>query len=147
MVVIVLALRRHLEPAVLVAAVVVAALVFGITNTFLPAVDAYFTARNTARALEQKAANRPVYVYGVRSAWRYGLDYYLHRQLPEWAGRKYGVVVTSDAGVLELAHQGYGVNDITRPAPDVAILVLEPPAFGGSERAADAVIRSSLVRP
>ena len=84
-VVVVLARRKHPRAALL-------AIVFSITSIveianfkILPRVESQFSSRPLARELlRADPSGEDVGVYDIPRAWHYGLNFYLHRDLPEW---------------------------------------------------------------
>ena len=127
------ALRRRAWLSIALAASLVAAFVLGLTTMVVPPLDAYFTARNAAAAVRRAAAARPIFVYQLHYAWRYGLDYYFEGVLPEWQTGETGVVVASEAGVRDLVLRGYLVRQLDRPSRGVVIVDLEPRAIRGAD--------------
>jgi len=66
-----------------------------------------------------------VSVYEMHRAWRYGMNYYMHAELPEWsAERPTDYVVTSEAGLRDL--QAKGLRLEPRQVSKRAMIVRRP---------------------
>jgi len=122
-----LALLRWATTALLASALLVAALVEGTNRRVLPQLDAHLSPRTAARAA-QAQPNETIAVYRVQRAWRYGLNFYLRRELPEWSPQspRPGWVYTSAAGLTELERQGIRFTVFARSSPQAVLVRLEP---------------------
>lgn len=80
-----LALAGRLRPAVLLDAALATTLLVGANTAILPSTDPFLTARAAARATTRDALDVDrVSTLEISRSWRYGLDFYLGRELPEW---------------------------------------------------------------
>ncbi len=132
-----LGLTRLPGAALLAATVLMAVMVEGANRRALPQLDAYVSARAAARAGQARAADS-LSVYRLRRAWRYGLNFYLHRELPEWSPQSSlpGWVYTTAAGLAELERQGVGVAVAERASPQAWLVrVFSLPEASGTRRA------------
>lgn len=105
-------LRRGML-AVACAAVAMAAAAGAVTRGVLPAMDAQISPRAVARALTEShgATAQQVAVYQLHRAWQYGMNYYLHAELPEWSPEHdTAFIVTSEAGLRDLRARGVAVS-------------------------------------
>jgi 4-amino-4-deoxy-L-arabinose transferase-like glycosyltransferase len=85
-VVTILAFRSRPATAVLCLALVVAGGVAIADFTVLPSLDTQISSRALATILAQKGVSADnVSIHELPRAWKYGLDYYFNRDLPEWA--------------------------------------------------------------
>ena len=114
--------------ALLSAAVLMAVLIEGTNQRALPQLDAYLSPREAARAGQSRAAPDKIFVYRVHRAWRYGLNFYLRRELPEWNPQapRPGWVYTSSAGLAELQRQGERITVVQRSSPQALLVRVGP---------------------
>ena len=99
-------------------AVATVALAFSISiaylnATMLPHLDPLLSPRALAHRVQEDRAADSVSVYQLHRAWNYGLDYYLDRDLPEWAPGEFvgpALVVTNDSGIEALRDQDLSVE-------------------------------------
>lgn len=111
--------------ALALSAVVTAGLVLGIHQRVLPRLDAQLTPRAAARIALRESEARPVRVHQVHRAWHYGLNFYFRRDLPVWLeGQMDGVIITSDAGLLDLLARGYRVRATERPSGRAIVVTI-----------------------
>ncbi len=93
----------------LMAALLLAVLVEGANWRVLPRLDPQVSPRAAAGALlVRQGATGSLSVFGLQRAWKYGLDFYLHREVPEWTPDlpPSGWVYTTPAGLAELIQYG-----------------------------------------
>ncbi|HEX2710935.1 MAG TPA: glycosyltransferase family 39 protein, partial [Candidatus Acidoferrales bacterium] len=92
---------RRPAAGALAAALLMAGLVEGLNRNVLQQLDAHLSPRAAARAGRSHAAADPISVYRVHRAWRYGLNFYLRRELRDWTPQstRPGWVYTSAAGL------------------------------------------------
>lgn len=119
---------RRPAAGVLVAALLMAGLAEGVNRNVLQQLDAHLSPRAAARAGQSHAPADPILVYRVHRAWRYGLNFYLHRELPEWTPQspRPGWLYTSAAGLMELERQGIHPAIVERSSPQAILVRLEP---------------------
>ena len=122
-----LALSRKQVAAVVTAALFVAFLVSMSTALLVPRLDARISPRATARAvLRDCGREAALATYDLPRAWRYGLDFYARREIPEWTpGGRYACIVANSAGTAELKRLGVNPLAETRISPEATILRLE----------------------
>ncbi len=128
LVIAVLGLRRP-AAALLVAAALMTGLVEAANQRALPRLDKYVSPRVAARAGQippWTAEN--ISVYRLRRAWRYGLNFYLHQELPDWTPRsaRPGWVYTNDEGFAEIQRQGVKCFVAARGSPQASLVRVEP---------------------
>ncbi|HJY88553.1 MAG TPA: glycosyltransferase family 39 protein [Candidatus Acidoferrales bacterium] len=115
-------------PALLAAAVLTAGMVEAVNRQALPQLDTYLSARTAAQAAQAlPGPTDNVFVYNVRRAWRNGLNFYFHQELPDWTpqiGRP-ARVFTDATGVAELERQGYVVRFLERGSPQALLVEVE----------------------
>lgn len=83
-----------------------------LTWRVLGRLDAYTSARQAARSVGGEPANENLYVYQVRRAWEYGLEFYQKKKLPEWRedAALPSWVFTTRAGIAEMEKAGRAVR-------------------------------------
>ena len=127
-------------------AVATVALAFSISiaylnATMLPHLDPLLSPRTLARRVQENSAAASVSVYRLHRAWDFGLDYYLKRDLPEWAlGEAVlpALVATNDSGIEALREQGVSVEvleHVSREGVLVRVRVSRPAPASASARA------------
>jgi 4-amino-4-deoxy-L-arabinose transferase-like glycosyltransferase len=85
-VIVVLAFKSRPGEALLFVALFVTVTVEIANFALLPGLDKQFSARQLAgEILKTDPSGGNVAVYRLPSAWKYGMDFYLNRDLPEWA--------------------------------------------------------------
>jgi 4-amino-4-deoxy-L-arabinose transferase-like glycosyltransferase len=122
--------------ALLAAAVLTAALIEGANRRILPQLDTYISPRAAARAGQiQLGAAENLSVYRLRRAWHYGLNFYLHRNLPEWTPQSPhpAWLYTSSAGLSELERMGtrFAVTEGSSPEALLVRVLGVPDTSGG----------------
>ena len=122
-----LAIRRKGLPVVWVSAVSVALLVGGIGKMLLPVLDPQISLRAAAySALNLSKDTSRIRVYEISRAWQYGVNYYLAREIPEWAPQQRRVwVITNDAGASELRRLGVHAVEEQRISRQATVLHIE----------------------
>jgi len=72
-------------------------------------VDAQYSARGVlaANAMSSQPASSAVFVHDVPRGIQFGLNFYLHRELPIWQKGDNGLVFTSSKGQAELMQEGF----------------------------------------
>lgn len=124
-----LALRRRPAAALLAGAALMAGLVEAANRRALPRLDKYLSPRVAARALQNPpGAAENISAYRLRRAWGYGLNFYLHQELPDWTPQsaRPGWVYTNDEGVKQLQRQGVKCFVTVRGSPQVLLVRVEP---------------------
>lgn len=115
---------RKPAAALIVSALLTAGLIGGVSE-LLPQIDPRLSARKAARAaqvLPDAAEN--VSAYHLHRTWHYGLNFYLHRALPEWTPESAGPawVYTSATGLAELRRQRIPFDVINDFSPQAILL-------------------------
>lgn len=101
-------LRRGIF-TVAVSALAIAAAAGALNRFILPHMDGQISARAVASVLPPSPQKEMSYVsvFRLHRAWHYGLNYYMHREIPVWSpAQDTQYIVTSDAGLTELQEQG-----------------------------------------
>ena len=80
----VLALWRRTMGAVVLTAFLLAMQLWWVTARTPKYFAHYISAREAARGVGGEPARENVYVYKVHRAWKYGLEFYQRKELPEW---------------------------------------------------------------
>jgi 4-amino-4-deoxy-L-arabinose transferase-like glycosyltransferase len=110
-------------------AVVMAALVIGITTNALPRLDPYLSARQAARlTAEHTGASDPVFVLGTNRALQFGLEYYLDRRVPDWTAEapKPAWVWTTSSYTADLQRMGLRCTIVRTISQDAWLVRMEP---------------------
>jgi 4-amino-4-deoxy-L-arabinose transferase-like glycosyltransferase len=104
--------------ALAVSSVALAGFVTATSFGVLPRIDAHLSPRTAAQLAGDDGA--PLYVFRLHRAWHYGLNFYLHQELPVWESNKAPArIYTTRAGLAELEKLGVRftvVRDVTRQA-------------------------------
>jgi 4-amino-4-deoxy-L-arabinose transferase-like glycosyltransferase len=80
-----LSVIKRLKAASWLVVVTIAVLLEVATRSVLPGLDSMYSARSVAqRVFVADPSGEGVSVHQIPGAWHYGLNYYLHRELPEW---------------------------------------------------------------
>jgi 4-amino-4-deoxy-L-arabinose transferase-like glycosyltransferase len=98
--------------ALLASVLTMAALVEGVSLFALPALDHFLSPRAAAEGgVQLTASPADLTTFRLSRAWKYGLDFYFHRELQEWTPQapRPCWVYTSDAGVVELEQEGFSM--------------------------------------
>jgi 4-amino-4-deoxy-L-arabinose transferase-like glycosyltransferase len=107
-----LALSRKQAGAIVLSSLLVVSLMFCSTRLLLPPLDSAISPRATARALASYCGSSAnIATYGLPRAWRYGLNFYAQRDIPEWTpGGNYVCIVTNDAAQEDFEQLALGVE-------------------------------------
>jgi 4-amino-4-deoxy-L-arabinose transferase-like glycosyltransferase len=111
-------------------AVLMAGLVEGINLRIVPLIDHEVSPRAAAQAIQKELrTGENVSVYRLHRAWHYGLNYYLHRELPAWPPDSttalHGMVVAPAAGVSEMQSAGVKFRVLARVSQPAVIVRVE----------------------
>ena len=104
---------RRESLAVATVALAFATAIAYLNAAMLPHLDPLLSPRALARHLQENGAADSVSSYRLHRAWDFGLDYYLKRDLPEWAPGEAvlpALVATNDSGIEALREQGVSVE-------------------------------------
>jgi len=121
-------MRRRPAAALLAAAALMTGLVEAANQRALPRLDKYVSPRVAARAVQiPPGTAENISVYRLRRAWRYGLNFYLHQELPDWTPRsaRPGWVYTNEEGFAELQRQGVKCFVAARDSPQALLVRVE----------------------
>lgn len=119
---------RHVWAALAVSGLLFAGLVEVANLRFLPQLDPYLSARTAAEAsvssLESPAS---LSAFRLERDWRYQLNFYLGRELPEWAAQPGGPawVFTNAAGLAELEHEQARILFLEKLSPEILLVRVE----------------------
>jgi hypothetical protein len=74
----------------------------------------------------ERAAN--TYSFKLQRSWQYQLNFYLHREIPEWGPAVGGeaTVVTSEKNLLELERNAQIIAVISKVSPQAEVVVVRP---------------------
>jgi 4-amino-4-deoxy-L-arabinose transferase-like glycosyltransferase len=123
-----LAWARKSRAALLGLALLMAGLVARAALVTLPRLDPYLSARPAARITAQiLGAEAPVSIFGVDRYLEFGLDYYLQRSVPQWAGAptRPAWIWTTATRAAELQRQGLRFTVLQMVSRDAWLLRLE----------------------
>ncbi len=124
-----LGLSQRPTAALLAAAVLMAGLVEAANRRVLPQLDPFLSPRAAARAAPASpGAAESLSVYRVHRAWHHGLNFYLHRELPQWSPQSPhgGWLYTNAQGLAELQRQGRRILLVEHGSPQALLVRLEP---------------------
>jgi 4-amino-4-deoxy-L-arabinose transferase-like glycosyltransferase len=115
----VLGSRGRIAAALLTNAALVAALVGAANWGVLPALDTYLSARASANAAAPAIGGGAVDAYKIHDAWKYGLEYYLGRAMPEWTPAESMpiLVFTNEGGCRDIQRRGMICDALQKTAP------------------------------
>ncbi len=118
---------RKYRASLALASLLMAALIAGVNLRVAPQIDKDLSPRAAAHTIQAEAkGGEQLSVFRLHRAWHYGLNYYLHHELPEWQPGSRGirpeVVVTSEAGRAELESSGVKFRVISRDSKQAVIL-------------------------
>jgi hypothetical protein len=125
--------REHL--AVATVALAFAGVVLYLNAVMLPQLDPLLSPRTVARRVQEASAPDRVSMYRLHRAWDFGLDYYLHRELPEWAPDEFvgpALVVTNEKGVDQLRNHDVSVQVLHHDSREGILVRLTPTASPSS---------------
>jgi len=113
----VLAFMSRPAAAIMSLALFVAAGIIVANFTVLPDLDSQISSRSLAKILAQKGISAEnLSVHELPRAWKYGLDYYFNRDLPEWAPRTSEPRwILSWSGIDPESQRQYKLDDIEMP--------------------------------
>ena len=98
---------------------------------FLPQLDPALSARTAAEAMASSAEVREALLaYEIPRDWRYGLAFYLGREIQEWTPQVTGPawVCTTPAGANELVRFGETIRFLEEVSPEILLVRVERPA-------------------
>ncbi len=118
---------RKYQASLGLAAVLVASLIAAINLRVAPQIDKDLSPRTTAQLIQAEAkTGEDIKAFHLHRAWHYGLNYYLHGEVPEWKPASWGerpaIVVTSEAGVKELVAWQVKFRIVRRVSPQAVII-------------------------
>ena len=124
------AMLRRTHVALLLSVVVV---LFLLTFTYVSAarLDAQLSARFSAAQIPPERAS-VTYSYKLQRAWQYQLNFYLHREIPEWNPEVAGeaVVVTNQKHLAELRAHAEIVSVISDRSSQAEVVTVRPKVSG-----------------
>jgi len=122
LVVALLGVLRRPRLGVLLVAVLTAALVEAANRRVLPQLDPYLSPRTAARA--RAGAAEDLAVFDLRREWRFGLNFYFHRELPDWNPQapRHAWLYTNVAGVAGLERLGVRFTVVERTSPEAMLV-------------------------
>ncbi len=124
----ILALARGVRAGIATAAVLVVILGMGANAVLLPKLDPFLSARAVVRATPEEIRKAPnLFAFHVNRSWKYGLDFYLHRELMPWEPSAASPcwVWTDAETAAELFEQSPRWSVVTRAASGPWLLRLE----------------------
>jgi 4-amino-4-deoxy-L-arabinose transferase-like glycosyltransferase len=79
-----------------------------ITREVLPDLEPLFSARSHAAFMRNDQHPERIFTYGLTRSWNYGLAFYFHRELPEWAPNdpEAALVLTTPGGLAAIEKLG-----------------------------------------
>ena len=118
---------RRFRAALWVAAFSIAVFAAGAEWRLLPLLDAQFSPRAAAySALHSSYDFSRIRVYGISRAWHYGVNFYLAREIPDWAPQwGHTWVITNDGGGDELRRMGIRPLEEQRISRQATVLHIE----------------------
>ena len=120
-----LALARRPCAGVVVSCLLFAGLAEVGSLRFLPQLDAALSARAPAEVLASSAEVRQnLLAFEVPRDWRYGLDFYLGREIQDWNPQVTGPawVCTTPAGVNQLVRSGETIRFLEKLSPEILLV-------------------------
>jgi hypothetical protein len=124
----VLALAGRTRAGVAGAAALSAILMAAVQVQVVPRVDAYVSARTAAKTTPAEARGAAdLAIFGMDASWRYGLNFYLQRELPEWkpgAARPTWIWTTA-GGAARLEQQGLPYAAVSQIGREAWLMRLE----------------------
>ena len=122
-----LGFQRRARAALLLAALCVTCVMGLATTRTLSWMDHLLSARAAARALKaQPGALHNVYAFRLHRAWRFGLNFYMEYELPEWMPEtpRPTWVFTNSAGAAEFERRSLRVSLVDRTSPQALLLIV-----------------------
>ncbi|MDQ1407908.1 MAG: hypothetical protein QOG55_3537 [Acidobacteriaceae bacterium] len=107
--------------------VVLALFLLNLVYVSFSKLDAQLSARNCARQIGiERAAN--TYSFKMQRSWQYQLNFYLHREIPEWGSDNAGeaTVVTNKKNLAELEKSGQIITVVSEVSPEAEVVVVRP---------------------
>ena len=123
---------RRESLAVATVALAFATAIAYLNATMLPHLDPLLSPRALARHVQENGAADSVSSYRLHRAWDFGLDYYLKRDLPEWAlgdAVLPALVATNDSGIEALREQGVSVEILEHVSREGVLVRVSRPAI------------------
>jgi 4-amino-4-deoxy-L-arabinose transferase-like glycosyltransferase len=116
--------RGQLRAAVAVSALGVTLTLWQLNAVLLPRLDPLISSRTAAHDAANVADGAPIHAFDLHRTWQYGLEYYLHQQVPEWNSREPGgsIVITTDRGMRTMQVRGASLR-VLRRVSDNAVVV------------------------
>jgi 4-amino-4-deoxy-L-arabinose transferase-like glycosyltransferase len=120
-----LAFVKRPWPAFIACLLLTAGMVEGINQMLLPRLDSHITPRAAARAISEIHA--PVSSFQLHRAWRFGLDFYLRRELAAWnpLDKNSAIVVSSSKGAEQIRAMGRQVKVRTEFSAHAVLVEIE----------------------
>lgn len=121
-------LLRQSRIAFLLAAVLMTGLLEWTNRTFVPRLDIHVSSRATSQMLKaEKQHAGEIHVYRLHRAWQYGLNFYMHRELPVWTPQsaRPARIVTSPDGAQELLGKPLRARVLAHPARQAIVVLIE----------------------
>lgn len=112
-----LSLAGRIRLAVGASALSMGVLVAAVAWVFLPQIDPYLSSRVAAsQGLIAAGQNATMETYQLNRDWVYGLDFYLHRDLPEWSpsGKAPAWIYTTPKSLATFGREGYVVAQVVK---------------------------------
>ena len=122
---------RRESLAVATVALAFATTIAYLNTTMLPHLDPLLSPRALARHVQKNSAADNVSAYRLHRAWDFGLDYYLNRELPEWAPGEFvspALVATNESGIEALRDQGVAVEILEHVSREGVLVRVSRPA-------------------
>jgi len=126
--IILLAVAGRPAGGIVASAVFFAALVAQVSYRELPRLDSYLSPRMAAQSVPRLEHLGPARAYRLHRAWHYGLNFYLHRRVDEWApeSRTTALVCTTERqAVRDILSRGYNIPTFTVPGGPTKMFLLQ----------------------
>lgn len=126
LIVVVAALLRQTR-AGLTFSVVVVLFLLNLVYVSISKLDPLLSARSCTRQIRvERAAN--TYSFKLQRSWQYQLNFYLHREIPEWSPNVAGeaVVVTDAKNLEELEKSARVIAVVSEQSPEAEVVVVRP---------------------
>jgi 4-amino-4-deoxy-L-arabinose transferase-like glycosyltransferase len=126
LIIVVAALMRQTRSG-LTFSVVLVLFLLNLVYVSISKLDPELSARSCARQIGvERAAN--TYSFKLQRSWQYQLNFYLHREIPEWGPAVGGeaTVVTSEKNLLELERNAQIIAVISKVSPQAEVVVVRP---------------------
>jgi 4-amino-4-deoxy-L-arabinose transferase-like glycosyltransferase len=121
--------RGRIAAALLTNAALVAALVCAATWGVLPSLDTSLSTRTSAMVAAPAIGGGAVDTYKIHDAWKYGLEYYLGRAMPEWTPAESMpiLVFTNEGGYKDLQRRGMSCDVLQKTTPAAWLVRVSAP--------------------